>query len=456
MMKMSLPNRRTFLAAVSPAAAGLALAPLQRVAAAARSGANALTEDRRMAFAHYMTGQATRRRQHTIQDWKSDIRDAIAFGIDGWQFNFGRYEGRFKENVESFVQALGEMGPEAAHFRFFPSFDCNKRRKPEYEEVSAWFSSFYGHPNHFRLDGLPLLTVWQARHVGNAYFTDMKRQLQKDGMPVKFIPWIAVPSNEILMRMLFAEWQSMDGFFPWIPGRSAEEAVRYNEIAGALCRKHGKTLLAGQGYGMLQVNKAPIYVDKHAAEAITTQMMPLLDGRLADCRLLNVATWNDFGEDHHITPQPPYGPQGGKHPVWGHIGYAAVLKYYLDWWKAGKQPVLQNDSLVFFHLAQLAREGQPPFPYADYGPDKAEDVVHVTAMLRAPGSVTVISGKREPVRFEAPAGVSHWRAPAAPGAQIFSLSRGGKEILRRTSGKRIASPPDGLWSWSRYSEVATA
>jgi hypothetical protein len=433
----------------------LAFGPLQALAAGAPS-TRAVKDDRKMAFAHYMTGQGTRRRRHTVLDWKEDIRDAIAYGIDGWQFNFGHFQGRFKDHVEGFVRALDEMGTEAAAFRFFPSFDCNKGRRPEYDEVSAWFSAFHRHPNHFRLDGLPLLSVWQARHVGNAYFVEMKRRLQEGGMAVKFIPWLAVRPNELLMNMMFAEWQSIDGFFPWVPGKPAEEAVRYNEIAAALCRKHGKTLLAGQGFGMLQTNKAPIYVNKHAAESITTQMMPLLDGRLADCRLLNVATWNDFGEDHHITPQPPYGPQGGKHPVWGHIGYATVLKYYLDWWKAGKQPVLEKDSLVFLHMAQMAREGQPPFPYADYGPDKAEDVVHVTAILRAPGTVTVVSGRREPVRFEAPAGVTHWRAPAAPGAQAFSLSRGGKEILSRTSGKRISSPPDGPWTWSRYTEVVTA
>lgn len=453
---MPPPNRRAFLTVSSLSALGFALSPLQLIAAAARPLAGPSTEGRKLAFAHYMTGQCTRRRNQTVQDWKEDIRDAIAYEIDGWQFNFGQFEGRFKANVERFVQALGEMEAEAADFLFFPSFDCNKGRKPNYEEILAWFSAYYHHPNHFRLDGLPLLTVWQARHVGNEYFTDVKKRLQSAGMPISFIPWLATQANRIQMNRLFSDWTSMDGFFPWIPEKPAEEAVRYNEIAAALCRQYGKTLLAGQGYNMLQINKAPVYVNKHAAEAITTQMMPLLDGRLADCRLLNVATWNDFGEDHHITPQPPYGPQGGKHPVWGHIGYATVLRYYLDWWKSGIKPMLKKDTLAFFHLLQLASEGTPPFPYVEYQPDKAEDVVHLTAMLSAPGTVMIRSGSRAPVYFEAPAGVSHWRASAASGEQVFSLSRGGNEILRKVSSKLIASPPDGPWSWSHYSEAFSA
>jgi glucan endo-1,3-alpha-glucosidase len=445
-------NRRAFLtAAASASAAGLALAPLQAMVSGPSHGTSS---HRKLAFAHYMTGQATRRRKHTIEDWKDDIRDAIAYGIDGWQFNFGHYLGHFKENIERFVEALGQMGPEAANFRFFPSFDCNKRRIPEYAEVHEWFSRFHKHPQHFRLNDLPLLTVWQARHVGNSYFADLKQRLQVEGLPVSFIPWLAVRPNQVEMDFIFAEWQSMDGFFPWVPGRPVEEAVRYNEIAANLCRKHGKTLLAGQGFAMLQANKAPVYVNKHAAEAITKQMMPLIDGRV-DCTLLNVATWNDFGEDHHVTPQPPYGPQGGKHPVWGHVGYATVLKYYLDWWKTGKKPALEQDRLVIFHMAQLAKEGQPPFSYASYAPDKAEDVVHVTAMLRAPGSIVVTSGRAVPVRFEVPAGISHWQSSASPGAQSFSLFRGNTEILRRTSAKQISSPPDGPWSWSLHSEVAT-
>ncbi|MCX7672258.1 MAG: glycoside hydrolase family 71 protein, partial [Thiobacillaceae bacterium] len=401
---------------------------------------------RRWAFAHYMTGMCTRRRNQSVDDWVADIRDALAYGIDGWQFNFGRFEGPFRENVARFVRALQSMGSEVAQFRFFPSFDCNKGRRPEIAQVLDWFSLYYHHPNHFRLNGLPLFTVWQARHVGNDFFVELKRRLQQAGFPVSFIPWIATEAEPARMEKLFTQWDSMDGFYPWVPGKPAEEAVRYNLVAADLCRRYGKTLMAGQGFAMLQVNKAPIYVNKHGAECITTQMLPLVDGRLPDCRILNVATWNDFGEDHHITPYPPYDPGEGKYPVWGHVGYSTVLKYYLDWWKSGRQPELSNDTLVWMHMSQLAREGDPPFPYVLYQPDKAQDVVYVTAMLKAPASLVVTSGDNRPVTHLAPAGISHWRIPAAPGEQTFRLQRNGRVILNVSSSKRIASPPSARWT----------
>jgi glucan endo-1,3-alpha-glucosidase len=417
-----------------------------------------VVEDKRskLAFAHYMTGQGTRQRNQTVEDWKNDIIDAMSYGIDGWQFNFGRFRGKFERNIETFVEALEELGEVARGFLFFPSFDCNHKRIPEIKDIKIWFSKYYNHPNHFRLHDLPLLTVWQSRQIGNEYFLNIKETLRKSRMPISFVPWLACRAEYRQMKWLFEQWTSIDGFFPWIPGKSAESAVRYNEIAARLCRDYNKTLIAGQGFNMFQVNKAPVYVNKHAAEAISKQMNPFLNGGLKECRIINIATWNDFGEDHHITPFPPHGPIGGKHPVWCHVGYTTILKYYLDWWKTEKKPIIEDDSLSIFHLSQLAMEGDPPFPINSYKPDRALDLVYVTALLTEPATITVISGDKKPVHFDAPAGISHWRAPSAPGKQRFQLLRSKKIIFNRNSGMEISSPPNKPWSWSHYSEVIRA
>jgi hypothetical protein len=411
---------------------------------------------RKWAFAHYMSNQGTRSRDQSVENWQADIRDAMAYGIDGWQFNFAHYRDSYRTNIGRFVQALEKLGPEAAGFHFFPSFDCNKKRTPGPDEIQAWFADYYDHPNHFRLDGQPLLTAWQTRHVGNAHFAGIKESLAKTRQPVRFIPWIAVEPTPKALLKLFERWPAMDGFFPWVPGKSVPDAVALNAAAAAACRKHGKQLMAGQGFSMAHLNKAPVYRNKHAAEAVTAQMMPLVDGTLPDCRMLNVATWNDFGEDSHITPHTPYPPKGDRYPVWSHIGYATVLAYYLQWWKTETTPTIQRDTLVFFHLTQLAREGKSPYPYKAYRPDQAQDTVYVTTLLTAPATLRVQSGKQAPVEFAAPAGISHWRTPATAGAQKFALLRQGKEIVGKTSDRTIDSPPTGRWTWSQHSEAVTA
>ncbi|MEQ9058422.1 MAG: endo-1,3-alpha-glucanase family glycosylhydrolase [Gammaproteobacteria bacterium] len=403
-----------------------------------------------------MTGQGTRGPRQSKADWTRDINDAISMGIDGWQLNFGHYRGRMKSNVETFIDALDELSDPASTFWFFPSFDCNDGRVPVYDEVEEWFAEYYFHPRHFRVNGLPLLTVWQGRSVGNDYFLELKEKLRRAGRPIAFIPWLATRANKQQMAWLFRQWSSMDGFAPWVPGLRVEDAIRMNFIAAELCDRHGLELIAGQGFNMLQINKAPRYVNKNAAEAVSKQMEPFVHGHLPNCRYLCVATWNDFGEDHHITPYPPWGPIGGKHPVWSHVGYATVVKYYLDWWKAGRQPSLDEDLVIIFHMTQLANEGKPPFPLESYGPDMAEDIVYLTTILREPGQVYVGSGGLPRVVFDAPSGISHWRAPAAPGLQVYGLERGGVTVIEQTSDRAIQSPPLEPWSWSHYSEVASA
>ncbi|MEW8409581.1 MAG: endo-1,3-alpha-glucanase family glycosylhydrolase [Candidatus Thiodiazotropha sp.] len=449
-------NRRMMLKALAVGAINIFHLSNRSYAGVSKMIPVAGDKNKKLVFAHYMTGKGTRRRKQTVEDWKNDILDAMSYGIDGWQFNFGHFRGRFQRNVETFIEALEDLGEPASDFLFFPSFDCNRKRKPDIKEINTWFLNYYNHPNHFRLNNLPLLTVWQARRVGNDYFQNVKEILSKSGMPISFVPWLATKANYRQMKRLFDDWSSMDGFFPWVPGKSADLAVRYNEIAAKLCREQNKTLIGGQGFNMLHINKAPIYVNKHAAEAISTQMNPFVNGDISDCRILNIATWNDFGEDHHITPFPPYIPKRGKHPVWCHIGYATILKYYLDWWKSEAKPIIDEDTLCIFHLSQMAMEGDPPFPIHKYKPDRALDIVYVSALLTAPATITVISGSNKPIHFDALEGISHWRAPSAPGRQHFQLARDKKIIINRYSGREISSPPVYPWSWSHYSEVIRA
>ncbi|MCU7873929.1 MAG: glycoside hydrolase family 71 protein [Candidatus Thiodiazotropha sp. (ex Lucinoma borealis)] len=452
---MNKITRRNFIKYTTATALNLNFQSCSNASNDSNHKINNNNDTKKWAFAHYMAGLCTRQRNQTVDEWKLDILDAMECGIDGWQFNFGHYNGRFKRNIANYVIALKDLDIERKSFKFFPSFDCNRGRIPNENEIIEWFSEYYDHPNHFRLNGLPLLTVWQARDVGNSYFERIKYILRNMGMPITFIPWISTKPNLLMMSWLFNKWSSIDGFFPWVASQSSQDVNTFNKIASGLCKRYGKTLMAGHGYNALTINKAPRFVDKHAAEAITDQMMPLINGDFDDCRILNIASWNDFGEDHHITPHPPWGPApvGSKHPVWCHIGYTAVIKYYLLWWKTGKQPIITNDTVAIFHLAQLAKEGSAPFPYNDYEPDKEQDLFYLTAILKEAGTIIVKSGNNKPVIFQAPSGISHWRTPSAQGKQIYSLQRKGTVVFEKTSNMQISSPLTSPWSWSRYSEI---
>ncbi|MCG7929568.1 MAG: glycoside hydrolase family 71 protein [Candidatus Thiodiazotropha lotti] len=409
------------------------------------------------AFAHYMTGLCTRKRKQSVDDWKQDIEDAIEYEIDGWQFNFGFYEGMFKKNVSNFILALEQLNIGSNDFNFFPSFDCNHGKVPNVNHIIDWFATYYNHQNHFRLNGLPLLTVWQGRDVGNDYFIKIKEILANKGMPIAFIPYVASRPKYSVMLKLFKDWPVVDGFYTWVAGQTSKNVVLFNKIASSLCKSFDKTLMAGHGYSYLAINKRPVFVNKHAGEAITEQMMPLINGEFGDCNILNISTWNDYGEDHHISPHPPWGavPVGSTHPVWCHIGYSVIVKYYLKWWKTGTPPIINSDTVAIFHLTQLAKDGTPPFPYKDYQPDKEDDTLYITSILKEPGVIVVKSGQNDPVVFHASSGVSHWRTSSNIGEQKYGLWRNGVQIFNKTSEVLIKPGNKSPWSWGRFTDVYT-
>ncbi|MCW4217436.1 MAG: glycoside hydrolase family 71 protein [Candidatus Thiodiazotropha lotti] len=132
-----------------------------------------------------------------------------------------------------------------------------------------------------------------------------------------------------------------------------------------------------------------------------------------------------------------------------------IVKYYLKWWKTGTPPIINSDTVAIFHLTQLAKDGTPPFPYKDYQPDKEDDTLYITSILKEPGVIVVKSGQNDPVVFHASSGVSHWRTSSNIGEQKYGLWRNGVQIFNKTSEVLIKPGNKSPWSWGRFTDVYT-
>ena len=169
-----------------------------------------------------------------------------------------------------------------------------------------------------------------------------------------------------------------------------------------------------------------------------------------DAFQVNLVTWNDMGEDSHWSPHPEPNRRWGI--VHSHAGYAELNKYYIQWWKSGRQPSIEQDKLFYFYRNQFhdARPLEESCPH-DCG-YHIPDLVYVTTKLTAPARLTIHSGSKTTV-YDAPAGIHYWEADMGVGTQRFTLVRDGKTVIDKTGEKTVDETPR-YKSWSLFSGYA--
>ncbi len=139
-----------------------------------------------------------------------------------------------------------------------------------------------------------------------------------------------------------------------------------------------------------------------------------------------------------------------------HAGYLELSKYYIQWYKTGRQPGISRDGLFYFYRvhpkgaqATLAKPTTVPAGFADPSwmakpvTDQLGDVqdnLYLTTMLTAPAELRVTSGDTQ-TRYPMSAGIAHIAVPFHPGAQHFELYRQGKCLLT-LDGEPVQAQPD--------------
>jgi glucan endo-1,3-alpha-glucosidase len=145
---------------------------------------------------------------------------------------------------------------------------------------------------------------------------------------------------------------------------------------------------------------------------------------------VEIVTWNDFAESYicpvaaHRLPEsvPPWLKSKNSH-----AGYLELTRYYIDWYKTGRQPPLKDSLFWFYRVHPKGAVAKDDRPVKALHGD-VQDVVYLTAMMTAPAELRVTSGRTTTVHPLA-AGIQHLRVPFRVGAQRFAVYRGGKEVV---------------------------
>jgi hypothetical protein len=149
-----------------------------------------------------------------------------------------------------------------------------------------------------------------------------------------------------------------------------------------------------------------------------------------DAALINLVTWNDYPEGHHLAPEINH-----------NFGFALLLKHYKGIWQGRTRGVRRESAIVFY---KKYRHDIVPKPFDFHrrikravGPEKLEDGIEVVTILNAPADLFVNGRPCGPVGT----GLVATTAPMAPGPVRVGVRRGGKTVLGFTAPEWITDRP---------------
>jgi glucan endo-1,3-alpha-glucosidase len=236
-------------------------------------------------------------------------------------------------------------------------------------------------------------------------------------------------------------WKDViDGLSYFAVGGLPADLIATGEAYADLMRAHGKIYLAGcspyfwigrfdPGYPKLLRR----YFEYNGGEGIAAQWESIINIQKPDWVML--VTFNDFTESY-MSPAHP--SEMTEKAAWynvgpllkSHAGYAALMKYYIEWFKLGVRPAVSRDALYYFyrtHPKDLIAYGDIQ-NVVQYG--EVLDRLYVTTNLTNRATLKITSG-RVVSHYELSPGMQHTRIPFDTGVQIFDLIRNGSVIIHR-------------------------
>ncbi|HEY3325218.1 MAG TPA: endo-1,3-alpha-glucanase family glycosylhydrolase [Planctomycetota bacterium] len=159
-----------------------------------------------------------------------------------------------------------------------------------------------------------------------------------------------------------------------------------------------------------------------------------------DATLLQIITWNDYGENTCIAPA-----YNTRYTMYDLTGYEIKL------WKTGKEPVPDHDRVYLIY--RKYPPGAKIFPFHAKFAGVEGGAIEVLTILPKPAKIR-LPGRD--VDYDAPAGFFRKQFPVTAGAMTAELVRDGKVELALTSPEPITDKPfredNGFVCWSSEEE----
>ncbi|TAQ87155.1 hypothetical protein B7494_g4548 [Chlorociboria aeruginascens] len=348
-------------------------------------------------FAHFMVGIVP---NYEVADWITDMEYAMEIGIDAFALNNANVDSFTPTQLANAYEAAEEIG-----FKVFISFDFSYWSNSDTSQITAYMQQYANHPAQMQYSG-GAVSPSEATSDDTSF----------DGV----FSWYAWPTNgdnSIIPGPMTTVWD--DEFITDLAGKPYMAPV-------------------SPWFSTHFASKNWVFI---CEELITDRWNEMLQ---LQPQLIEIVTWNDFGESHYISPsEPNHADDGSSEWAAGfpHDGWRMIMKPYIAAYKAGaSSPSVSEDQLVYWYrptpwdVTCTSDSLGPPD-----GRDLLADVVFVTTMLTSAAQLTVTSGSNAAVTINVAPGIVTNNFTMGLGAQSFQVLRNGVSVLGGTSEKDITN-----------------
>ncbi|KAJ6260133.1 hypothetical protein Dda_4354 [Drechslerella dactyloides] len=386
----------------------------------------------RIVTAHFVVGIAG---GYSADNWKQDINAAKDMGIEAFALNIA------KLSTDSFTPtqlALAYSVAQSLNFKMYISFDFNwfVADGSSTSEITSYLQTYAAHPAALKRNGKSVVTTFVGDNFGGNW-NNVRNQVST---PLEILPnWQVdtVRNNQGVV----------DGAFSWIAWPNSNN----NPVPGPLSTAADNDYLSALGGKTYMAPVSPWFFTHFGSNTFSKNWIFASDDLYVTRwnqilsiapPLIQLVTWNDFGESSYIGPYNPGHSDDGSgkwaadfpHDAWRTLGKPFVAAY-----KAGtKTPTVTEEKLVYWyrpHPKGLTCSDSLARPN---GADFAQDKIFVATMLQTPGSIIVQSGNNPPVTIDVPAGIHLSSVDMAVGTQTFKLRRNGCDAISGTGGIPVA------------------
>ncbi|KAI0746462.1 glycoside hydrolase family 71 protein [Daedaleopsis nitida] len=188
-------------------------------------------------------------------------------------------------------------------------------------------------------------------------------------------------------------------------------------------------------YGLNTFNKNWIY---RMDDWTFAQRWEMLVQNRATVPLVQVATWNDYGESHYV------GPIEGIQPMsqawvngFDHQGWLDLMKYYITAYKTGSYPSITKDRVFLWARLYPANATVPSDSVGKPSNWQwTQDYLWAVALLPAPANVTLSCGSSSQTT-RAPAGLTKLKLPLSASCAV-------KAVVARNATSAVSFAPTGF------------
>ncbi|GAO46524.1 hypothetical protein G7K_0754-t1 [Saitoella complicata NRRL Y-17804] len=385
----------------------------------------------KMVFAHFMVGNAYD--FNSTDQWVKEMELAQSAGIDGFALNIGLDEW-VPDRVASAYEAASTLSDT---FYLFFSFDMSIFTSSDVQTMIDYVTKYHGHTNQFVYHDGDFVSTFSGETTfgsppGTAWDTAFIQPLASSGITIHFVPsWSSLDPSTA-----YDTNTAVSGLFSWAAWPTSDNpnvTTEYDTYYSSAASRLNKTYMApvSPWFCTHFSYKNWIYASEDLMHTRWQQVIDL------DPELVEIITWNDWGESSYLAPYRGLGaPTGSEAWVEGfsHDAWLDLTAYYIAEYKTGRKTSVLQEKIWYWYRphSKSAVATADPYGLPEWA-DVAKDVVTVVVALAAPATLYVTSGSNTVAQECTESGMHAFQfGPFVEGEQRFLLVRDGQVVLNGT------------------------